>query len=174
MKKKINVFEYSNEIMKALQTGVLLSTNVDGKQNAMTISWGSFGVDWGKPIFTTFVRESRFTLEQLEKNPFFTINVPLGDCDKKILSVCGTKSGRDMDKIQATGLTLVPAEVNGVGGYKELPLTIECRVVYKQAQDTDQLNSGDLAKWYPKDDNGKGDYHIAFVGEVVSAYIIQE
>lgn len=118
MKKKINVFEYSNEIMKALQTGVLLSTNVAGKQNAMTISWGSLGVDWGKPIFTTFVRESRFTLEQLEKNPNFTINVPLGDYDKKILSVCGTKSGRDMDKIKATGLTLIPAEVNGVGAIR--------------------------------------------------------
>lgn len=54
-----------------------------------------------------------------------------------------------------------------------MPLTIECRVVYKQAQDTNQLSSGELVKWYPKDDNGKADYHIAFVGEVVATYVIE-
>ena len=94
MKKQINVFDYAKEIMEAVQTGVLLTTKVDDKVNSMTISWGTLGIEWATELFTVFVREHRFTKEQIEKNPEFTINIPLGAFDKKILGVCGTKSGR--------------------------------------------------------------------------------
>lgn len=67
MKKEIEVFDYANEIMRAVKTGVLLTTKVDGKVNSMTISWGTLGIEWSKPIFTVFVRENRFTKLQLEK-----------------------------------------------------------------------------------------------------------
>ena len=70
MKKEIQVFDYANEIMKAIKTGVLLTTKADGKVNSMTISWGTLGIEWGKPIFTVFIRENRFTKKQLEKNPW--------------------------------------------------------------------------------------------------------
>lgn len=53
--------------MKALKTGVLLITKVDSKVNTMTVSWGTLGIEWVKPIFTVFVREKRFTKQQLEK-----------------------------------------------------------------------------------------------------------
>jgi len=69
MKKEIVVFDYANEIMKGVKTGVLVTTKVEDKVNPMTISWGTLGVEWGKPIFTIFVRENRFTKHQLEKNP---------------------------------------------------------------------------------------------------------
>ena len=67
MKKEIQVFDYASEIMKAVKTGVLLTTKSDDKVNSMTISWGTLGIEWGKPIFTVFVRENRFTKEQIEK-----------------------------------------------------------------------------------------------------------
>lgn len=60
MKKEIEVFDYTNEIMKALKTGVLLTTKADDKVNSMTISWGTLGIEWSRPIFTVFVRENRF------------------------------------------------------------------------------------------------------------------
>ena len=87
MKKQINVFDYAKEIMEAVQTGVLLTTKVDDKVNSMTISWGTLGIEWATELFTVFVREHRFTKEQIEKNPEFTINIPLGAFDKKILGV---------------------------------------------------------------------------------------
>ena len=98
MKKQIEVFDYANDILKAVKTGVLLTTKADDKVNTMTISWGTLGIEWGKTIFTVFVRENRFTKSQLDKNPEFTINVPVGDFNKKILGIAGTKSGHDMDK----------------------------------------------------------------------------
>ena len=48
--KKIDVFDYSEQIMKALRKGILLNTNGD-KFNSMVISWGHFGIIWGKPTF---------------------------------------------------------------------------------------------------------------------------
>ena len=106
MKREINVWDYSGKINEETGKGILLTTKADGKVNTMTIGWGTIGIQWGKPIFIAFVRESRHTKAMLEKNPEFTINVPLGAIDKNILGICGTKSGRDMDKIKALGLTL--------------------------------------------------------------------
>ena len=83
MKKQIEVFDYANDILKAVKTGVLLTTKADDKVNTMTISWGTLGIEWGKTLFTVFVRENRFTKSQLDKNPEFTINIPVGDFNKR-------------------------------------------------------------------------------------------
>lgn len=178
MKKEIEVFDYANEIMKAVETGVLLTTKADGKVNSMTISWGTLGIEWAKPIFTVFVREHRFTKGQLEKNPEFTINIPHGDFDKKILGVCGTKSGRELDKIKELNLTLETPDHISVPGIKELPLTLECRIIYKQKQDESEITEENKSIFYPQDvdslfHSANKDFHTAYYGEIVGAYIIE-
>ncbi|MDO5407899.1 MAG: flavin reductase family protein [Eubacteriales bacterium] len=176
MKRHINVFDYTKEILTALQSGVLLTTKVGDKVNTMTISWGTLGIEWAKPIFTVFVRENRFTRQQLEQNPEFTINIPFGAYDKKILGVCGTKSGRNVDKIKELGLTLTEPEQISVPGIRQLPLTLECRIVYKQTQDPAAITPENNAKFYPQDvdssfHSANKDYHTAYYGEIVAAYI---
>ncbi|EXG87621.1 Flavin reductase like domain-containing protein [Lacrimispora sphenoides] len=178
MKKEIEVFDYTNEIMKALKTGVLLTTKADDKVNSMTISWGTLGIEWSRPIFTVFVRENRFTKFQLEKNPEFTINIPYGDFDKKILGVCGTKSGHSTDKIKELNLTLETPNTISVPGIKELPLTLECRVVYKQKQDEHEITEEYRNAFYPQDvdssfHGANKDFHTAYYGEILSAYMIE-
>ena len=178
MKKDINVFDYSSEIIKAVNGGVLLTTKADDKVNSMTISWGTLGIEWGKLIFTVFVRENRFTKQQLEKNPEFTINIPIGEFNKKILGVCGTKSGHETDKIKGLDLSLESPNVISVPGIKELPLTLECRVIYKQKQDEKEVTEENKNKFYPQDvdssfHGSNRDYHTAYYGEIVSAYIIE-
>ena len=44
-----------------------------------------------------------------------------------------------MDKIAKAGLTLVEPEVISVPGIQEYPLTLECRVIYRQEQDAPSL-----------------------------------
>lgn len=178
MKEKINVFDYSQTILEALQKGVLLTTKTDEKVNTMTISWGTLGIEWGKPIFTVFVRENRFTHEQLEKNPEFTINIPVGDFNRKILGIAGTKSGHNMDKIKELGLTLENPETLSVPGIKELPLTLECHVIYKQKQELKAISEENQKRFYPQDVDGtfhgeNRDVHTAYYGEIVNAYIIK-
>ena len=178
MKKEINVFDYSKEIMEALQKGVLLTTKAGDKVNSMTISWGMLGIEWGKPVFITFVREHRFTKAQLEKNGEFTVNIPVGDFDKKILGVCGSKSGRNIDKIGELDLTLVEPISGTVPAIKELPLTLECRVIYKQAQLPELMTQENREKFHPQNVDSSFpmanlDYHTAFFGEIVNAYIVE-
>lgn len=173
MKKEINVWDYAEEILKGVQNGVLLTTQSGGKVNTMTISWGSLGIEWGKPIFTTFVRESRYTKLALDENGAFTVNIPYGDFDKKILSFCGSKSGRDVDKIKELGLTLEKGDAVSVPAIKELPLTLECRVIYKQTQDLSQIPKEAQEMFYPKDAQGCPDIHTAYYGEIVRAYIVE-
>ena len=78
-KKKIDVFDYANKIIRGIKESVLLTTKAEGRINAMTISWGMLGIEWGVPVFTTFVREGRFTREQLDRNDEFTINIPYSE-----------------------------------------------------------------------------------------------
>jgi flavin reductase (DIM6/NTAB) family NADH-FMN oxidoreductase RutF len=178
MKKEIAVFDNANEIMKAVKTGVLVTTKVEDKVNPMTISWGTLGIEWGKLIFTIFIRENRFTKHQLEKNPEFTVNIPIGEFNRKILGVCGTKSGRTADKISELNLSLEEPKSISVPGIKEFPLTLECKVIYKQKQDKNEITEENLKVCYPQDVDGSfhganRDFHTAYYGEIVSAYIIE-
>ena len=178
MKQKINAFDYAGHICKAMNPGILLTTKSGDKVNTMTIGWGTIGVEWGKPIFIAFVRESRYTRTMLKENPEFTINVPMGDVDKNILGVAGRTSGRDTDKIAQLGLTLEEPEVISVPGIRELPLTLECKVRYVQEQDLSRLEEPFLSRYYPQDVEGtfpgsNRDYHLAFYGEIMDAYIIR-
>ncbi len=179
MKKEIDVFDYVNHIMTFLKKGILITAKDGDKVNSMSIAWGSIGIEWNKPIFIAFVREGRFTRELLDKNPEFTINIPYGDYDKNIIKVCGTTSGRDLDKVRELDLTLVDSDKVSVPGIKELPLTLECKVLYKQLQDKDTIPEDIKRSSYPTDVDSRfygsnKDYHIAYYGEIVRAYIIEE
>ena len=174
MKRKVNVWDYAGKIMEEMEKGILLTTACEDKVNAMTIGWGTIGIEWLKPIFTVYVRESRYTKSILEKNGEFTINVPLDGCDNNILSVCGTRSGRDMDKIKDLGLTLEAPEVISVPAIKELPLTLECKVIYKQDQDPNAINEENTKRFYPRNERfPEGDYHTVYYGQIVAAYIVE-
>ena len=174
MKKFISPFDYAGTITKALKPdGVLLTAKAGDEVNTMTIGWGTIGIQWGKPIFIAFVRGCRHTKAMLDKNPEFTVNIPLGDIDPKILSVCGTKSGRDMDKFAELGLTEETPETISVPGIRELPLTLECKVIYKQDQDPTAIAKENDDRYYAKGTANEGDYHTAYYGQILAAYIIE-
>ena len=178
MKRVVDAFDYAGHICKAMKKGILLTTKNGEQVNTMTIGWGHIGIEWGKPIFIAYVRESRHTYTMLEGNGEFTVNIPMGQVDKKILGYCGTKSGRNTDKIRDMGLTLEDPSVICVPGIKELPLTLECKVIYKQKQDLSAIPAQLLEKYYPQDiadpDQGRNrDRHVAFYGEIVDSYIIE-
>lgn len=174
MKQEIDVFAYAQNILEQTGKGVLLTTKAEGKVNTMTIGWGTLGIEWGKPIFTAFIRKSRYTWELLQKNPEFTVNIPLGEYDQSILGLCGTRSGRDVDKITQLGLTQEASETVSVPGIRELPLTLECKVIYQQDQEPSAINEESTARFYPRNETfPEGDYHTAFYGQITAAYIIR-
>lgn len=170
MKKHIEPFDCAGEICKAMPGGILLTTKLGEQVNTMTIGWGTLGIEWGKPVFVAYVRESRYTRELLDQTGEFTVNIPVGEVDKKILGFCGTKSGRDVDKIKEMGLTLVESDVVSVPGIRQLPLTLECRVLFKNCQDENRLPEDIKSRYYSA--INAGDFHYAYYAEIVNAYLI--
>ena len=169
-KREIDIRDYAGDIIRALRPGILITTKVSDKVNSMTIGWGTLGVIWERPMFVAYVRQQRYTREMLDQCREFTINVPVGDFPRRALGVCGSKSGRDMDKIAAAGLTPVEPEVIGVPGIKEFPLTLECRAIYRQEQESDQFNDEITRQFYTIE---TGD-HICYYGEIVASYVIED
>ena len=179
MKQTINVWDYAGKILEQTGKGVLLTTKADGKVNTMTIGWGTIGIEWGRPVFVAYVRVGRHTRQMLDESGEFTVNIPYGDVDSKILAVCGTKSGRDTDKIAELGLELVDSDVVAVPGIRQLPLTLECKVLCSQLQNIPMLPEELLNRYYPQgvDSSNPGrneDFHVAYYGEIVNAYLITD
>ena len=169
MKEHIDVLGEADRLTKALKsTGILINTQLDGRINAMTMGWAFIGRLWQVPYIMSFVRGSRFTKTLLDKSGVYTISVPDESTDRKILAYCGTRSGRDTDKIKDLGLTPEEAEKNGVPGFKELPLTIECRLLYSQLMDRSRVPRQMQEEWYSDED-----YHWILCGQVLSAYYIR-
>ena len=177
MKQKINVFDYSEQIMKALRRGILLNTNGD-KFNSMVISWGHLGIIWGEPAFVVYVREHRYTKPQLDKTMEFTLSIPLDKPDPLINKVCGSLSGHNIDKVKEANLTLVEAETNHTPAVADYTLTLECKVLYTQQQDLSLIPEDIRKSNYPHDVDGTNplanrDPHTAYIGKIVDAYIIR-
>lgn len=168
-KRKISITECADTITKSLEKGVFLTTKAGDKINSMVIGWGHIGRIWERPVFITYVRDCRYTYEMLERNPEFTVNVPINGFDNNAFRICGTQSGRKMNKIAEAGLTLVEPEVITVPGIREFPLTLECRVLYKEKQDASKLPE-DIRKLFYSSQTSD---HTAFYGEIVAAYMIE-
>ncbi len=172
MKEKIHVFDYAERILTALPEGILLNTNGE-KFNSMVIGWGHLGVIWGLPTFTVYVRQSRYTKPALDNTREFTVSVPLeGRLGREVARVCGSRSGQSVNKAEAAHLTLIEPEQIHTPGIKEAPLTLECKVLYQQDQALSDIPEEVKQRYYSGDVAGK-DFHTAYIGQIVSAYIIR-
>ena len=178
-KHTIDPYEYASLITDTLPKGILLTTKANGEVNTMAIGWGLIGNVWGRPMFVAFIRHTRHSHELLEASGEFTVNVPDGQLPKDMLRVAGFSSGRDVDKFAELGLTMVESDTVGAPGILECPLTLECKIIYKQELDKDGTPQDVLERWYPDDVTDisalASTYsHTVYYGEIVDSYIIEE
>ena len=152
-----------NPFDKISKQWMLITAGDRTKSNTMTASWGGVGVIWGKPSATCYIRHSRYTKEFVDNSEYFTLSF-LRDGYRDALSVLGSKSGRDMDKMHDSGLT--PTFVDGQPTFAEAELVLVCRKRCKsEIAPEDILQQETLDKWY-----GDQDYHTMYIGEIVAAY----
>ena len=83
---------------------MLLTAGNEDKHNTMTVSWGGLGVLWRKNVTYVLVRPQRYTMEFMDREEYYSLCV-FDETYKPALKLCGTKSGRDIDKDKETGLT---------------------------------------------------------------------
>ena len=129
-----------------------------GEWNGMTVSWGGIGELWSKEVVMTFIRPQRYTKQLMDKSGYFTLS--FFDADKKdALKICGSKSGRDCDKMKLAGLTPV---YDGEAVYPaEAKLVLLCRKIAVQKMDNSGFIDKSIEENYPRED-----YHFVYIGEV--------
>ncbi len=151
--------DWMTETARQLPFGALLM--VDG--NPMTIGWGQFGVLWGKQTFTVYVRKSRYTHDLLDRSDTFTVSVPAFRTLKEALTLCGTKSGRDLDKMEALNAARFPNRFGGQDGFEGCRYHIECRILCRTTLNEHEIEDAALlSRYYPG-----GASHTMYVGEIL-------
>lgn len=151
--------------MQALVSRGLLLGAYDktGRANAMTIGWGSIGSIWGLPMWIVLVRPSRYTYECIEHSRAFTVCAP-GEDLAQACGVCGTKSGRQGDKLAECGLTVGRAAHVAAPVIEQCPMIYECQVVHYN----DVVPSA-LAPEIQHGAYRNGDYHRVYYGKIIAA-----
>ena len=165
--KNVNYLSVVEEVIQQIKSkgAFLVAKSKDSKKiNVMTIGWAAIGYMWKKPIMTVMVRKSRFTHCIIEKASSFTVNIP-GDDSGEALNFCGTKSGRDVDKLKECKLSVVPAQKVDTPIIKLSGFHYECKIVCKS-----EINPDFLCKEYQEDLYADKDYHTFYFGEIMACY----
>ena len=106
---EIDAMEFSTTPFKLFDKDWMLICAPDKEKdcgaNAMTASWGGIGVLWHKSMATIYVRPQRYTFSLVEESDRVSLCF-LGEQYREALKLCGTRSGRDMDKIAESGLSV--------------------------------------------------------------------
>jgi flavin reductase (DIM6/NTAB) family NADH-FMN oxidoreductase RutF len=131
--------------------------------NTMTASWGGFGILWNKPVVFCFVRPVRHTYQFMEKSDYFTTSFFTAEY-REALNFCGKYSGRDVDKIKATGLTPIASPKGGVY-FDEARLVLECRKLYFSDIDPKHFLLPQINRNYPN-----ADYHRMYIGDITNCF----
>lgn len=138
----------------------LVTAGTKEKFNSMTISWGGMGTLWGKPVITIYIKPSRYTMKFLTKENRFTVSFFPKELKRKIHSVMGGQSGRDLDKVQASGITprFTPEGIT----FEEAEETFYCQKIYVQKLDEKAIPEEVMKRFYPDKDP-----HYLFIGELI-------
>ncbi len=152
--------EFTTDILSVFdKKWALLTAGNEEKFNTMTISWGGLGTLWGRPVATVYVRTSRYTHDFMDSEEYFTVSFYPEAC-RKILSVLGSKSGRDMDKMKASGLT--PVQAGASMSFEEAEVTLVCKKMFKQQLDVANMPNDVARAMY----EGQAP-HDMYIGEIV-------
>ena len=138
----------------------LVTSGSKEKFNTMTVSWGGVGIMWGKPVAFTFIRPQRYTFEFTENNDYYTMSF-FDESYRDALKLCGSKSGREVDKVKETGLTPAFTE-DGIPYFEEAKLVLVCRKMAKGKFEPEQFIDKTVdERWYPQKD-----YHNIYYGAI--------
>jgi flavin reductase (DIM6/NTAB) family NADH-FMN oxidoreductase RutF len=138
--------------------------NSNRTYNTMTASWGGLGILWNKKVGICFVRPTRYTYEFMENNKRFTLSF-FEKTYREALNICGTQSGRSVDKVARAGLTAFEIQPGAVT-FKEARLVLVCEKLYTQDLDPDRFLDHSIEAHYPDKD-----YHRMYVGEIKATYL---
>ena len=161
---EINVSEIEFSPFKLIgKDWCLVGAGNENAFNMMTASWGGVGVLWNKNVATIYIRPQRYTKKFIDSCDYFTLSF-FSEEYKNALKLCGTVSGKDVDKAKETGLT--PVFKDGSVMFEQAKLTLVCKKLYVQQMTPESfLDKSALENFYQQND-----FHWVYVGEILKAY----
>ncbi|MFH1687220.1 MAG: flavin reductase [bacterium] len=159
--REISADQLTDSAFKLIGTDwMLVTAGAIESFNSMTASWGGLGVLWNRKVAWCVIRPQRYTYQFTEKSDTFTLTF-FEERYRNILKYCGTKSGRDVDKIKHTGLTPL-VTCDGSVYFEQARLVLECRKIYVHDLDPANFLDTRIHDEYPDKD-----YHRLYMGEVI-------
>ncbi len=163
MFREITAKEINKNLIDAIANEWMLITAGDQHAyNMMTASWGFMGEIWGNDTAVALIRPQRYTLEFVEKHDYYTLSF-YGN-QKQIHKICGSMSGRDVNKTELTGLTPIFSD-NSVY-FKEANLVIICKKQYVQEMTEECFCDKEALKWFENKD-----FHKMIFGKIVKVLV---
>lgn len=142
--------------------GLLTAGNKEA-YNMMTVSWGTMGELWNRKIVIVFVRPQRYTYKFMEKHDTFTLSF-FNDKYRDALKLCGSKSGKDINKTAETGLT--PVMNDDYVYFKEARMTFVLKKIYYDDLKSEHFLDKTIENNYPIQD-----YHRFYIGEIIGTLV---
>ncbi len=178
--RKVEIKDLNDNFFEVIGKEWMLVTAGDKNNfNLMTASWGGIGWLWNKPVAFVFIRPERHTFLFSEQSDRMTLSFLGMDKEaREIYKVCGSKSGRDINKVEACGLKVIPTELGDVT-YKGARLTLVGRKMYADSlKPACFVDTEARSKWYRNIENDstadKGitnGFHKMYVSEITEAYV---
>ena len=161
---KKNIFELELNPFKLFKNdAAILVAGTLEDHNCLSIGWGTFGILWKEPVASVYVKPNRYSYKYMNNNERFAI-CWFGDNHKEIINICGTKSGRDVNKDELCNLT--PIILDETVCYKEAKLVIICEKVYENNFNKDLIKNQMALERYYKDEP----VHRAYYGRIINVY----
>jgi flavin reductase (DIM6/NTAB) family NADH-FMN oxidoreductase RutF len=166
MFKEISPYDIKDNVFRLLDKDwMLITAGTPDHFNPMTASWGHLGILWNLPVAIAYIRPQRHTFGFANDSERYTLTF-FPEEHRDILNFCGSRSGRDHDKVKATGLKPLFTDTGGIY-YEQARLVMECRKIYQDRLKPENFIDPSIAKKnYPKDD-----FHTFYMGEVVRCLV---
>ena len=163
--KRISPDKIPGNIIKMLtEDWMLITAGNDQEFNMMTAGWGGLGSMFGKPVAFCFIAPTRHTYKLMEKGDTYTLTF-YTETYREALNICGSKSGKDTDKVKETGLTPITTP-SGSKAFSEAWLVIECKKLISQSITPEAIDNKALKEeWAGKQ------LHKMFIGEIINVWV---
>lgn len=163
--KKTDPEKIPGNIIKMLNNDwMLITAGNDSKFNMMTASWGGIGVLWGKPVAICFINPARYTYQIMESDSTYTLSF-YTEAYRDALKYCGSNSGKNVDKVQGSGLTPITLP-SGAKAFSEAWMILECKKMLGQ-----QITADSVFDQKAKGDWSKSQFHKVYIGEILNVWV---
>ncbi|MBF0313721.1 MAG: flavin reductase [Oligoflexia bacterium] len=135
------------------------------ENNPITVGWVNIGMIWSKPMITVMVRKQRHTHALMEKASHFSLCLPHKNWMTEQLELCGTHSGKNLNKIKEFHLKSAPGYLAGNTILTDCNWFYEAEIVHKNEIDPKTLSSSIKNQFY-----FSNDYHTVYYGEIKHSY----